>query len=206
MNAREKKSPGDRRGGIIATATEMFVKNGYAGTSMAQLAKACGIQKASFYHHFASKDDLFIACVTEGYADAVNVLIELRADASLSDPEKIERAIRSLYETIVVSPTGRLSPLVAEVSRTMPSVAKGFHRDYIAHQRSALADLVRDGVESGSFKAQDFDIFHHLVFGPIVTLSLSREMFADFDDLDDHFPVQKLCEGHLASIMDLLAP
>lgn len=204
MNDEEKKRHSDRRAEIVATATEMFVKNGYAGTSMAQLAKACGIQKASFYHHFSSKDDLFIACVTEGYADAVNALIEIRTDTALSDEEKITEAIKSLYETIVVSPTGRLSPLVAEVSRTMPNVARGFHKDYISHQRAALADLIRDGVKNGSFKDQDFDIFHHLVFGPIVTLSLSREMFTSFDDLDEHFPVEKLCRGHIDIVLNHL--
>ena len=56
-------------------------------------------------------------------------------------------------------------------------------------------------VNNGVFSPQDFDVFHHLVFGPIVTLSLTREMFAQFDDLDDHFPTEKLKLGHLKNIL-----
>ncbi|MEX0310378.1 MAG: TetR/AcrR family transcriptional regulator [Tateyamaria sp.] len=197
----KKNVQSERRSEIIAISTEMFLENGFSGTSMAQLAKACGIQKASFYHHFPSKDALFIACVNEGYAGAVQVLLDIRSDTSLSDREKIEKAVHSLYQSIVTSPTGRLSPLIAEVSRTMPAVADGFHKDYIIHQRAALRDIVSDGVARGSFKPQDFDIFHHLVFGPIVTLSLSREMFAQLDDLEAHFPVPKLEKGHLEIIL-----
>ncbi|WP_424975712.1 hypothetical protein [Dinoroseobacter sp. S124A] len=152
----------------------------------------------------AGKDDQFIARVTEGYAGAVNALLEIRTGKDLGDEAKIRAAIKSLYDTIVVSPTGRLSPLVAEVSRTMPAVALSFHSDDIAHQCAALEDLVSDGVVLGSFKAQDFGVVPHLVIGPNVTLSLSREMFAKFDDLEDHFSVHKLCDGQIEAIMALL--
>lgn len=201
MEKTKKNAQSQRRAEIIANATEIFLENGYAATSMAQLAKACGIRKASFYHHFQSKDALFIACVNEGYSDAVQGLLDIRADTSLSDWEKVTAAIHSLYDSIVTSPTGRLSPLIAEVSRTMPTVAEGFHKDYIIHQRAALKDIVMDGVNNGVFSPQDFDVFHHLVFGPIVTLSLTREMFAQFEDLDDHFPTEKLKLGHLKNIL-----
>lgn len=201
MQDSKKNVQSNRRAEIVAIATETFLENGYAGTSMAQLAKACDIQKASFYHHFPSKDALFITCVNEGYADAVKGLIEIRADESLTDWQKIERAIHNLYASIVTSPTGRLSPLIAEVSRTMPGVANDFHKDYITHQRAALEAIVSDGVTNGAFKAQDFDVFHHIVIGPIVTLSLSREMFAKVADLEAHFPVEKLKRGHLDIIL-----
>ena len=201
MDEAKKDAAKERRAEIVATATELFLENGFSGTSMAQLAKACGIQKASFYHHFASKDALFITCVNEGYAGAVQVLLDIRSDSSLSDVQKMEAAVHSLYDSIVTSPAGRLSPLIAEVSRTMPKVADGFHKDYITHQRAALKNIVLDGVAAGAFKPQDFDIFHHLVFGPIVTLSLSREMFAQVDDLDAHFPTEKLKQGHLEIIL-----
>lgn len=201
MQDAKKNALSNRRAEIVAIATEAFLENGYSGTSMAQLAKACDIQKASFYHHFPSKDALFITCVNEGYAGAVKGLVDIRSDPSLTDWDKIERAVHNLYESIVTSPAGRFSPLIAEVSRMMPGVADDFHKDYITHQRAALEGIVLDGVRNGAFKEQDFDIFHHLVFGPIVTLSLSREMFAQVDDLDAHFPVEKLERGHLEIIV-----
>lgn len=48
---------------IVTHALELFSRRGYAGCSMADVAAACGIQKASVYHHFRSKADLLRAVV-----------------------------------------------------------------------------------------------------------------------------------------------
>lgn len=44
---------------ILAAAAELFVRNGYAGTSVREIALALGISNPSLYHHFSSKDELF---------------------------------------------------------------------------------------------------------------------------------------------------
>lgn len=46
---------------IIRKAIEVFHKQGYHPTSMSDLAQACGLRKGSFYHHFASKEELMHA-------------------------------------------------------------------------------------------------------------------------------------------------
>lgn len=44
---------------ILATAARLFAEAGYAGTSMRDIAEACGISKSLLYHHFADKDEIF---------------------------------------------------------------------------------------------------------------------------------------------------
>lgn len=48
---------------IVNRATELLRVGGYDGTSMAQIADACGIRKASLYHHFPEKDGLILATI-----------------------------------------------------------------------------------------------------------------------------------------------
>jgi len=43
-----------------------------------------------------------------------------------------------------------------------------------------------------------------MVFGPIVTLSLSREMLASSDRRDEFFPVDAIRKSHTAMILTLL--
>lgn len=43
---------------IIAISIKLFRRQGYYRTSMADLAKATGLTKGVFYHHFASKEEL----------------------------------------------------------------------------------------------------------------------------------------------------
>jgi len=192
---------GDRRTEIIEISTDLFLERGFSGTSMSQLAEACGIRKASFYHHFRSKDDLFIACVIHGYLSAVDRLEDLTLDPDLSEEDRIRRAFDVLYDVTVHSPAGRMSPIIAEVSRTMPELSERFYNEYIAKQHLSLERIINVGVEKGVFRKPDFDVLYHLVFGPIVMLSLSREMFAEMPDLDIMLPTEKLKSGHLEATL-----
>ncbi len=51
------------RNEIVTRAAELFRIGGYDDTSMAQIANACGIRKASLYHHFPEKDGLVLAAI-----------------------------------------------------------------------------------------------------------------------------------------------
>jgi AcrR family transcriptional regulator len=46
---------------ILDSAHQLFLKNGYHGTSMRQIAKGAGIAVGGIYNHFASKDEIFMA-------------------------------------------------------------------------------------------------------------------------------------------------
>ena len=44
---------------ILSIAARLFATSGYDGTSMRDIADACGISKSLLYHHFADKDEIF---------------------------------------------------------------------------------------------------------------------------------------------------
>ncbi|MGK7942990.1 MAG: TetR/AcrR family transcriptional regulator [Microcystaceae cyanobacterium] len=48
---------------ILNGAIEEFLKNGYAATTMDQIAKTAGISKATVYNHFGDKETLFAAII-----------------------------------------------------------------------------------------------------------------------------------------------
>lgn len=52
---------GSRRQVLIGEAARLFAEKGYKNTSMRDIAAAIGILPGSLYHHFPSKDDLFVA-------------------------------------------------------------------------------------------------------------------------------------------------
>ncbi len=44
---------------ILATSLELFSRNGFAGTSVRQIARGVGIRESAIYNHFRSKDEIF---------------------------------------------------------------------------------------------------------------------------------------------------
>lgn len=52
-----------KREEIVERAIEAFGKTGYHGTSMREIAQACGLSQAGLLHHFPSKEALLLAIV-----------------------------------------------------------------------------------------------------------------------------------------------
>jgi len=46
---------------ILQAALELFAENGYEGVSVHSIAKRAGVSKANVFHHFASKEALYLA-------------------------------------------------------------------------------------------------------------------------------------------------
>ena len=49
---------GDTRERILAVANELFIEQGYEGTSLREIADRLDITKAALYYHFRSKDEI----------------------------------------------------------------------------------------------------------------------------------------------------
>lgn len=80
---------------ILDTAAELFSTLGYAGTGIRQIANAVGIQPASVYHHFTSKDRILEEILRIGLTQTLRctrATVEvLPAEANCRD--KVEAAI-----------------------------------------------------------------------------------------------------------------
>ncbi len=55
----------DGRSRILHSAAELFGKRGYHGVSISDVANAAGLVKSAIYHHFPSKEALYIAVLEE---------------------------------------------------------------------------------------------------------------------------------------------
>lgn len=193
-----------RRRSIISEATRLFLEKGYAGTSMSQLAQACGIQKATLYHHFPSKEALFVACATDGFEEAIADLHRIRFEPSIDDDARLLRAVDVVYRINIDSNCGRMAPLIAEVSRTIPAVARAFHDEFILQQHEVMNGIIDDGIARGSFKPTFRLGLEHMIYGPVVALSLEKEMFTTFDKYDTLRPVDQIRKEHGALVLQLL--
>lgn len=84
-------TPGKARDHLLAVAVREFARRGFARTSIRDIARAAGLQPGSVYHHFASKDDLFVAAHSAGMREVAH-LMEV-APARSRDPwERLEIA------------------------------------------------------------------------------------------------------------------
>lgn len=57
----------ERRSAIVEAALQVFSDRSYAGATTADIARAAGVSEPILYRHFASKRDLYVACLDEAW-------------------------------------------------------------------------------------------------------------------------------------------
>ena len=146
--------PGARRREIDAVASELFHANGYAATSVRDIAKALDIQAASMYAHVASKEDVLWSII-DGAATAFEKAADAAvADGSAADPVDRLAALVEAHVEVVTADPQRSSVFLTEWRHLSPPrrAAISERRDaYEARFRAAI----EDGVAVGEFRATD---------------------------------------------------
>ena len=87
----ERTVDSERKTEILAAAATLFASSGLR-TSLQQIADACGILPGSLYHHFESKEDIFIALV-ERYQAELDKIAEKALEQGMSSRAPDERIV-----------------------------------------------------------------------------------------------------------------
>lgn len=82
---------------IVMAAAEAFAKKGYRATTMQEIAAAAGYTAASLYTYFKSKEEIFLAIVTNLKAEMLETYGE-RLPSGLSFAQRLELLLLRQYE------------------------------------------------------------------------------------------------------------
>ncbi|MEO8799568.1 MAG: TetR/AcrR family transcriptional regulator [Polyangiaceae bacterium] len=114
----------NRKDEIVEIATRLFAERGYEGASMGDLAECVGLRKASLFHHYASKDELYIA-VLECLVGRLGGLVAQTASGPGTFSEKLDRMTEATFDAFVTEPfAARL--MVREMMDWGPFAKKSF--------------------------------------------------------------------------------
>lgn len=93
---------------IVAAAYQLFVAQGFAKTSMADIAAACGLLKGSIYHYFESKESLIEAVLQSSIAYRSLGLLPIAYNDEIPSRERLERFLRSIDPDQILKQQGSL--------------------------------------------------------------------------------------------------
>src|SRR5580700_9454949 len=65
-----------KRRAILDVASEVFLAQGYAATSMSEIAGRLGGSKGTLYNYFRSKEELFAAFMVDTCQDPANAIFD----------------------------------------------------------------------------------------------------------------------------------
>lgn len=140
-----------RRGAIVAAATALFDRHGYANTSLDDIAGAVGIAREGIYYYFANRAEILLSIIAPQSAALIAGLGRILADKRLAYPAKLDAAIRNHLERfdrhcleMTVSLRDGLIEDTGEVHRRMKRIWKRYEAQWTR--------LIAEGQRRGEFR------------------------------------------------------
>ncbi len=133
---------------ILSAASQLFMENGFDGTSMDEVAKRAGVSKQTVYSHFANKEQLFsasIRCKIEEYFPE-------RALQGVPDhtlEEDLRAVCRTHCDLLVSDDAIAMFRVLTGAAAKSSNLAKIFWEAGPAEMLSKLVDFVQSWVDRG---------------------------------------------------------
>lgn len=149
---------------ICETALRMFTGAGYSGVTMEQIARGCGVGKATLYKHFASKRELLMGCV-EYFTAKIGAQVErIVSDPSLPLAQKLSQFI-----VPVARFASGISPAVLDdIRRSAPEAYERIDENRKRLIFANITRIVEEGKRQGEFRADvDSRLVAHILVGAV---------------------------------------
>jgi len=138
---------------LLTKAAEVFERQGFAQTTILDVAKAMQLSRSALYHYFKSKDEILDALVEELAGSIAEERIQVRLKSAHSPLEKLRQLLAG---NILGRMTGgaRFRVLEHLTAEMPPAIRQKFDKG----RRSVLdlfVSLIREGIEAGEIRQVD---------------------------------------------------
>jgi AcrR family transcriptional regulator len=144
------------RARLLRAGLELFAQRGYHGTSIRDIAAAAGVQSATLYGHFASKEELLAELVVRGHEEHHRRLVDALMDAG-SDPRDQLRALVTAHVDGHASFPLLATVANAELARLSPEAAAPAHL-LRAKSVELLSTVLARGVRQRVFTVENLEV------------------------------------------------
>lgn len=147
---------------IVLKATQLFVQKGYAAVTMNEVCAASNVSKGSLYHHFPSKDELFLFVVEEDTAQWLQAWEDKKKEIV-----GVEERLYALAEHYANDFQNPLIQALEEFSRSRVHSEDITKRLILLYEAASHAcrDLLKEGMDTGYFIKGDLEDYVIIVNG-----------------------------------------
>lgn len=155
------------RAALVEAGRNLFGRQGYAATSVDDLAREARVTTGALYHHFPTKTALFETVFEQVHTE----LLASSADAAAQAPDEIA-ALGVGFEAFL---DAMLVPEVQRILATDAPSVLGLARFTELDERyafAAIADELRAATEAGRLRVDDPDTLARLLLGALTRGSM----------------------------------
>ena len=154
----------DRREEILEVATRLFSANGYAGTTLDDIAAAIGFTKPAIYYWFRSKDAILYEIHDRIVSASLQRVAEIRKAGGA--PQDQLRAVLESHVATLLANREANEVLHREQHELSPARRRSIRTREAAYE-TELREIHERGVADGSFRPVDSRIAVGAVLGAV---------------------------------------
>lgn len=186
---------------VLDAALELFARQGYAGTTVEQIARHAGLSKAAVYLYFPSKQALLTGLVRRAIVPLADEALA-RIAAYRGDPRPVLRQLLGMLSGRLADPKVFAVPgVVLREAASAPEVAAMYRAEVLDRVLPALASLLAQGIEGGHIRRGDPELMVRSVVGPVFVHLVLASVFGV-----GRGELPALLESHLAILCAGLEP
>lgn len=173
----------ETRSHILEAATQLFSKTGYDATGVAEICQAAGVSKGAFYHHFPTKQAVFMELLNT-YLNGIETGFNMMRQQTRDVPQVILQMaslVGALFQTADIH-----LPIFLEFwtqANHDPHIWEAAIAPYRRYQ-AYFADMIQEGIDEGSLQ----DVDAQQAARVLVSLAMGMLMQSLFDPQISDWP------------------
>jgi AcrR family transcriptional regulator len=172
----------DSKAAVLDAAQRLINQYGYSGFSMRDLAQQSGLAKATLYHHFEDKREIFLQVLHRDLTFVRDRLAEA-AETPGSAATRLRKVATTFFDI-----AGERGMLVLSTLRQAAGMEREFcllMRDYRDELHRPIVKLLGDAMAEGTIRPIDPELATMCFFG-ILQVFVSRHLLMNDLELDEN--------------------
>ena len=179
MSRVRKQGRAEQRERILAAAFELFSEHGFDGATMAEVADAAGVARATVFNHFGSKQGL-VDAMTEGVLRFYQGMLDAALAAEdVSTPVLVRALFDQMGAGVELQPRIQRG-IFREIGRLVLGLEEGGPAQRVDEENQLrVVKLLARGQERGELRAEQSPEALASAFGMLANGTITRWLFED---------------------------
>ncbi|MFC4118750.1 TetR/AcrR family transcriptional regulator [Nonomuraea zeae] len=177
--AEEDSRTARKRRQIMEAARPVFLRNGYVGASMDEVAALAAVSKQTVYKHFTDKEQLFTSIIldTTGQVEGLARLITAALDESGDLEKDLGELARQFLDALMRPEVLRLRRLVIAEADRFPDLGRTWYQQGFERSLETMAGSFGRLAERGLLRLDDPQLAAEHFVGLLLWIPLNKVMF-----------------------------